>query len=120
LSDEERDEKDLKLTDLFRKVVSTGIGAAFMTEDAVKGIIQDLPLPKDIINGLLQNARQSKEEFIKGVKEEIKGYLTKVNVRDEIENVINNYDIEVSAKFNFIPKDKDKDKDKDQDQNKGS
>ena len=105
-----KDEK--KLTDLFKKVVNTGISAAFMTEDAVKGIIQDLPLPKEIINGLLQNAKNTKEEFIGSVKSELRQYLGDIDVSKEVDRVINNYDIEVSAKFSLTPKNKSKTKSK--------
>ena len=39
-----------------------------MTEDAVKNILGDLPLPKDIVSGLVQNAKGAKKEFSDGVK----------------------------------------------------
>ena len=76
------EEKEGKISDILKKAVSTGISAAFLTEDAVKNIIGDLPLPKDIINGLLQNAKESKTEFIKGIKN------IKVN---EVNEVIKKY-----------------------------
>ncbi len=101
---EEKDEK--KLTDIFKKVVNTGISAAFMTEDAVKNIIQDLPLPKEIVNGLLQNAKSTKDEFITSVKDELKHYLGQLDVSKEIDRIIENYDIEVTAKFKLTPKNK--------------
>ena len=101
------DEKDAKkISDIFKKVVNTGISAAFMTEDTVKGIINDLPLPKEIVNGLLQNAKTTKDEFISSVKSELKEYLNKVDVSKEIDRVIENYDIEVTAKFKLTPKSK--------------
>src|SRR5688572_15586017 len=101
----DRDDKEnLKLADVLRKVVSTGIGAAFMTEDAVKQLLADLPLPKEILNGVLQNARASKDDFIRGVKDELKGFLGKVDLKKEIQNVLENYDVEVNAKFRFTKK----------------
>lgn len=103
---QDKDDKELKLGEVFRKVMTTGIGAAFMTEDAVKNLIADLPLPKDILNGLLQNAKASKDEFIRGAKEEVKGFLGKVDLKQEIQNVLENYDIEVNAKFHFTKKEK--------------
>lgn len=101
---DEKDEK--KIGDIFKKVVNTGISAAFMTEDAVKGIINDLPLPKEIVNGLLQNAKNTKDEFIASVKSELKEYLDKVDLSKEIDRIIENYDIEVNAKFKLTPKSK--------------
>lgn len=102
---DEKDEK--KLTDIFKRVVNTGISAAFMTEDAVKSIIGDLPLPKEIVNGLLQNAKSTKDEFISSVKSELKEYLNKVDLSKEIDRILENYDIEVNAKVKLTPKKKD-------------
>lgn len=103
MSDNKND-KENKLGDLFKKVVSTGIGAAFMTEDAVKGIIGELPLPKEIISNLLQNARATKEEFVASVKQELKGYLDKIDVSKEIEKILERYDLDVQAKISFTKK----------------
>jgi hypothetical protein len=99
---EEKDKKNI--TDIFRKVVNTGISAAFMTEDAVKGLIQDLPLPKEMAQGLLANAKQTKEEFVGSVKNELKTYLDKIDISKEIDRVLEKYDIEVTAKVKFNKK----------------
>lgn len=99
-----------KLGDIFKKVVSTGISAAFMTEDAVKNIIHDLPLPKEMVNGLLQNAKNTKTEFIASVKGELKDYLGKIDLSKEVDRIIENYDIEVNAKVKLTPKNKKKKK----------
>jgi hypothetical protein len=50
VSNDDKEKEEHKIGDIFKKVVSTGINAAFMTEDAVKGIIQDLPIPKEVVN----------------------------------------------------------------------
>ena len=101
MSDEEEKKDPKNLSDILKKVVSTGISAAFMTEDTVKNILHDLPLPKDAVNGLIQNAKNSKEEFIKAVKGELREYLGKLDVQGEIDRIIENYDIEVNAKINL-------------------
>ncbi len=106
--------EDKNLSDIFKKVVNTGISAAFMTEDAVKNIIQDLPLPKEMVNGLLQNAKQTKTEFITSVKTELKEYLNKIDLSKEVDRIIENYDIEVNAKIKLTPKNKDSQKKKNQ------
>jgi polyhydroxyalkanoate synthesis regulator phasin len=97
MTDKPSDNKDNKLTDILKKAVTTGISAAFMTEDAVKGIISDLPLPKDMVNGLLQNAKETKEEFVKSIKNELKTYLNKIDVSKEIEKIVEKYDFEIKA-----------------------
>ncbi|MBL7664351.1 MAG: hypothetical protein JNM93_04415 [Bacteriovoracaceae bacterium] len=83
------------LGEILKKVVSTGVSAAFMTEEAVRNALKDLPLPKDLITGLLQNAQKTKEEFVASVKEELHSYLSKINVSDEIDKVLEKYDFEI-------------------------
>jgi polyhydroxyalkanoate synthesis regulator phasin len=95
------DDKDLKIGDVIKKVVSIGVGAAFMTEDAVKNVLKDLPLPKEIVNGLLQNAKNAKEDFAEGVRDELGKYLSKVDPKTLLDEMLDNYDVEVNAKFSF-------------------
>ncbi len=101
------DNKDkLNVGDILKKVVSTGVNAAFMTEESVRAVLKDLPISKEIVNTLLENAKSSKQEFVTAVKNELRMYLEKVKIQDEIEKVIENYDIEVSAKIGFKKKKK--------------
>ncbi len=104
--DSKLNKEEKGLADIFKKVVSTGVSAAFMTEDAVKGIITDLPLPKEIVNGLLQNAKNTRDEFITSVKTELKNYLRDIDLSKEVDRIIANYDIEINAKINLTPKSK--------------
>ena len=102
--------KDTLISDVIKKVVSVGVGAAFMTEEAVKNVLADIPLPKDIVTGLVQNAKGAKEDFIKSVREEFKSYLEKLDSKNVADHVIKNYDIKVDATFKFVPKEKEKEK----------
>jgi polyhydroxyalkanoate synthesis regulator phasin len=100
-------DKDSKLGDVLKKVVSTGISAAFMTEEAVKNMVQDLPIPKEAINSLLANAKSTKDEFVGAIKNELKSHLDKIDVSKEIEKVLDKYDMEVNAKISFKKKKKE-------------
>ncbi|EQC46453.1 hypothetical protein M899_1966 [Bacteriovorax sp. BSW11_IV] len=100
----EDNKKDSGISDVIKKVVSIGIGAAFMTEESVKGILADLPLPKDIINGLTQNAKTAKEDFSKSIREELSKQMSKVDPSKLVEDLIDKYDIQVEAKFKFTKK----------------
>ncbi len=92
------DKKDSFVGDTIKKVVSIGIGAAFMTEESVKKVLDDLPLPSDVVNGLLANAKKSKEDFSASVREEIGNYLKSVDPKSLVDNVLENYDIQISFK----------------------
>ncbi len=105
MSEDEKDSK--KITDLMKKVVQTGLGAAFMTEDVVKNALSEIPISKDALTGIINNAKNSKEEFVQSVKSELKSYLKGIDLSQEIDRILEKYDIEVSAKLNFKKKEEE-------------
>tara|TARA_B100000925_G_scaffold24455_1_gene16588 strand:+ start:2396 stop:2776 length:381 start_codon:yes stop_codon:yes gene_type:complete len=101
-------DKESGIADVIKKVVSIGVGAAFMTEDAVKNILGDLPLPKDIVSGLVQNAKGAKKEFSDGVRKEFREYLTKLDLTKLVSNALENYDFNIQATVTLKKKNGDK------------
>lgn len=100
----EKDNKGSGIENIIKKVVSVGVGAAFMTEESVKKILEDLPLPKEILTGLVQNAKGAKEDFTNGIREELRNYLSKVDASKLASDILDRYDVEVEAKFKFKKK----------------
>lgn len=101
----EKESKSSALDGIIKKVVSVGVGAAFMTEESVKKILEDLPLPKEILSGLVQNAKGAKEDFTNGIREELRSYLSKVDASKIVMDILDRYDVEVETKFKFKKKD---------------
>lgn len=91
------------IADIINKVVSVGVGAAFMTEESVKSLLGDLPLPKDIVNGLVQNAKGAKEDFSKNIREEFGKYLSKVDVEKLVDYIAENYDLKADISLKKKP-----------------
>ena len=87
-----------------------GIGAAFMTEEAVKKVLHDAHIPKEMLQGLIQQAKSSKEKLNEVVADEIKNQLSKVNPSKVVEEILKNNNIEVNATFTLVPKSKPKKK----------
>jgi polyhydroxyalkanoate synthesis regulator phasin len=100
----DQNKKDTSIGDMIKKVVSVGVGAAFMTEESVKKILEDLPLPKDIVAGLVQNAKGAKEDFTNSIREELRNYLTKVDASKIASDILDRYDVEVEAKIKLKKK----------------
>lgn len=102
------DERDGKLEGILKKVLTTGVTAAFMTEEAARAVLKDLPLPKDMVSGLIDNAKNTKTEFVAGVKNELKSYLDKIDISKEIDKIAEKYDFEVKATISLKKKKKAK------------
>ena len=96
------------VSEIIGKVISVGVGAAFMTEEYVKNVVGDLPLPKEMVTGLVTNAKTVKEDLIKNVRDELHNHLSKVDPKKLVEEVLENYDVEVNATFKFKKKKKSK------------
>lgn len=102
---EEKDEKEKSsLGDSLKKLISVGVGAAFLTEEAVKNLLGDIPLSKDIVTGLLNQAKSSKEEFIKSVREEVVKHLKSVDPKALLNEVLDDYELDINAKVTFKKK----------------
>lgn len=87
--------------DVMKKVLSVGMGAAFMTEDVVKKYVNDLPIPKDMANGLMQNAKGVKEDFLKSIQEEVRKHLARVDPKKLADELASKYDIQINATVRF-------------------
>lgn len=107
MSDGEKD-KDGKIEGILKKVLTTGVTAAFMTEESIRAVLKDVPLPKDIVGGLVENAKSTKTEFVAGVKNELKSYLDKIDLSKEIDKIVDKYDFEVKATISLKKKKKAK------------
>lgn len=97
-------DKDGKIGDLLKKVVATGVTAAFMTEESVRALLKDVPLPKDIVGGLVENAKNTKSEFVSSVKNELRSYLDKIDISKEFDKIAEKYDFEVKATISLKKK----------------
>ena len=71
-------DKDSSFSEAVKKVVSIGVGAAFMTEDAIKSFLSEFQLPKDIVSGIQNNARVAKEDFVEMMRTELSKKFEKI------------------------------------------
>jgi hypothetical protein len=101
-------DNDGKLGDLFKKVLTTGVTTAFMTEEAIREVLKDVPVPKDMVGSLVENARNTKTEFVASVKSELKTYLEKIDLSKELDKIVDKYDFQVNATISLKRKDKKK------------
>ncbi|MDH4466976.1 MAG: hypothetical protein QE271_02890 [Bacteriovoracaceae bacterium] len=95
------EDKKSQFSELIKKVITTGMGAAFMTEDAIKSLLADGSISKDVLSNFLQNAKGMKDEVVGQVLLEIKNKLAPFKIDQEIDRILQNYDLEVKANIRF-------------------
>ena len=101
---DDKDDKESKLGNVFKKVVSSGINAAFQSEESIRNKLSDIPVPKELMQSILSNAKSTKEDFLESAKVELKQYLQKINVSKEIDRILEEFELVVDAKVNFKKK----------------
>lgn len=69
--------------------------------DILKKLVKDSSLPKELVTGLTKNVRGVKEDLANGMREEVKKYLSHLDLEGMLRSLVEDYDIDVSAKFSF-------------------
>lgn len=104
-SDKERPEDDLpKWSEMIRRVVSVGLGAAFMTEESVRSALGGINLPKEVLNSILQGANRSKEDFLNKIGNETIKLISKIDFVKEASRFVEEHKFRVSAEIEVVKK----------------
>ncbi len=105
----DKNDREGRLVDALKKIITSGIGAAEVTEELARKVISDVHFPKEIINHLLENAKGTKEEFINQLRKVIAEQISSIDFRKEWDRVLENYELDIQMKVNFKKKDDTKD-----------
>lgn len=93
-----------KWTDLVKRVMSVGLGAAFMTEESVRSALSDLKLPKEVLTTLIQGANRSKEELMNKVGNETVKILSKIDFVKEASRFVEEHKFKITAEIDIVKK----------------
>ncbi len=58
-----------------KKLLTAGVGTFFLTEDALKTLVSEFKLPKEIVSGILDGAKNVRKEFMQNVVTEMMGKI---------------------------------------------
>lgn len=92
-------------SETLKKVFTTGVSAAFMTEESIRSYLQELKLPKEVLNVLIQSANKSKDEITQRVSKEIVGVFNKIDWISELSKFAETHKFKISAEIDIIKKD---------------
>ncbi len=90
--------------DVLKKVVTAGFGAAFMTEESIRNYVNDLKLPKDAVNLILQGAQKSKDEMMNVVTSEVLKVINKIDFVEEASRFVEEHKFKITAEVDVIKK----------------
>lgn len=93
--------KSRGVTELFRKVVVSGVGALFMTEEGIRTAVKELKLPKEALASALAQADKTKAEVLRIVGTEVRTFLQSAALQDELIDVLTKLQWEIRAEVAF-------------------
>lgn len=91
--------------ELVRKTFAAGMGAVFTTEEGIRKITKDMPLPKEVAGYLASTAGATKDEVMRVMAREVREFLQTVNFSEEIAKMLTMLSFEVKTEIRFIPND---------------
>lgn len=95
----------LAISDTIKKILTTGLSAAFMTEESIRGFVSELKLPKETLHLLLQGATKSKEELMNRVGNEIVKVISKIDFVKEASRFVEEHKFRISAEVEVLKRD---------------
>ena len=102
---EDGDESLPKWGEMLKRVVGVGLGAAFMTEESVRGALSGINLPKDVLTGILQGANRSKEELLNKIGNETIKLISKIDFVKEASRFVEEHKFRINAEIEVVKKD---------------
>ena len=58
-----------------KKLMTAGVGTFFLTEEALRTLVAEFKLPKEIVSGILDGAKSVRKEFMQNVVSEMMGKI---------------------------------------------
>lgn len=102
LDEDELKKSGLSITDIAKKLVAVGVGAAFLTEESIRSALGEVKLPKEILNVVLQNATKTKDIIADQVTKEIVKLISKIDFVKEASRFVEdhkfNIEIDITKK----------------------
>lgn len=90
--------------DLARRALTTGIGSVFMSEDALRGSLSELKLPKEAMSYVMGQADRTKKEIVAVIARETREFLARLEVDKALARALVGTTIEINTRIRVIPK----------------
>ncbi len=91
------------VADAVRKVVMTGLGAVFLTEEGARKLARDWKLPKEIVGYVTAQATGAKDEIVRVISDEVRKFFESAALRREFLRLLTSMSIELHAEIRLKP-----------------
>ena len=91
--------------ELVRNTFAAGLGALFTTEEGIRKITRDIPMPKELASYVASTAGAGKDEVMRVMAREVREFLQTLNFSEEIAKMLTMLSFEIKTEIRFIPND---------------
>ena len=91
------------IPELVKRFVETGVERLADSPETVRQWANELRLPKEVLNAILTHVEDAKSEIFKVVVREVREFLERANLADEISRVLTGVTLEVKTQVRFVP-----------------
>jgi hypothetical protein len=88
----------------FRKILTTGVGAALMTESSIRNALSDIKLTGQARDYIARQVQRGWEEATKMLIGELKKILEHVDLPTELQKTLSGLSLEIEATITIKPK----------------
>jgi hypothetical protein len=93
-----------QLAEMMKKVVMTGVGAIFLSEETIRNYLGKIELPKELWNGLIENANKTKKEFLVNFSKEAANILSQIDFAKEAQRFFEGQTMKINIEISFEKK----------------
>lgn len=103
--DRERSRLERIVPDLVKRILDAGVEKLADGPENIKQLLNDLKLPKEAISLLSSQVEETKREVTKVLAREIREFLERASLADELTRLLSGLTLEVKTQVRFIPSD---------------
>lgn len=92
-----------RLAEMAKKMVTTGIGAAMMSEESVRKMLSDVP--KDVVQSVLDGAQKTKKKLAQSVAQELAKKIDNFDIQKEASQFMQNHKFSITIDVKKKPVD---------------
>jgi hypothetical protein len=98
--------RETLVAEIFRKAINKGGSVYDSTEDSLRRLVAELPLPKEVVDRIMARLDDYKADMLGMVKDEVHEFLDRVDVGYELQRVLTSLSFEISTEIRFVPNEK--------------
>ncbi len=87
------------------KGVEAGVGTLSKADRAVRGVVDDVPLPKELVGFFFSQVDETKNALVRTVANEVRDFLDATDVAGELQRALTSLSFEIKTEVRFVPND---------------